>query len=313
MIEIKNVTKLYGSNLAVDNLSFSIKKGEIVGFLGPNGAGKSTTMKMITGFIPATSGSIEVAGFDVFKSPLEVKRRIGYMPEIVPLYTDMDVSQYLRFMAAIKGVPRSAVEKRLTFTLGRCGLMDVKDKFIGTLSKGYRQRVGLAQALIHDPDILILDEPSVGLDPHQIIEIRNLIKDIGREKTVILSSHILPEVSMTCERIIIIRNGTMVASDTTEGLTARLQGAQQLFLAVAGPEDAVVTELQRIAGVAGVTAAPAKDGLAQITVECATGADVRTAVAAQVINKGWGLAELRSINMSLEDIFLELTTNEEVA
>jgi ABC-2 type transport system ATP-binding protein len=310
MIEVDHVTKVYGNTTAVDDVSFTVPAGEILGFLGPNGAGKTTTMKIITGFIPATGGTTRVDGFDVFAQPLAVKQRIGYVPETVPLYTDMTVRQYLRFMASIKGVAAKTQTGRVNAMVARCGLAEVENKLIHKLSKGYRQRVGLAQALVHDPPILILDEPTVGLDPKQIIEIRTLIKELGEKKTVILSSHILPEVSMTCERVLIIHRGKIAASGTPASLTSQLKGAEQLFVLVEGPAAEVSAHLRGLADVKAVKEQSAADGRAGFVVESALNRDIRRALAGSIVQRGWGLLELRPVGMSLEDIFLQLTTSE---
>lgn len=311
MIEVQNISKNYGDTVAVDGVTFTVEKGEILGFLGPNGAGKTTTMKIITAYIPATTGTVRVAGFDVFADPIQVKRRIGYMPETVPLYTDMTVRQYLNFMAKIKGIAAKEQTARVNAMLGKCALEDVQQKLIGKLSKGYRQRVGLAQALIHDPEILILDEPTVGLDPKQIIEIRTLIKELGEQKTVILSSHILPEVSMTCERVIIINKGKLVASDTPESLTGKLKGVEQIFVQVEGPRADVAAEIARLANVKSVKEQTATNGKCSFVVESVLQQDIRRELANLIVQRHWGLLEMRPMGMSLEDIFLQLTTTEE--
>src|SRR5574338_1704075 len=235
MIEVENLTKRYGPTLAVSDVSFQVQKGEILGFLGPNGAGKTTTMRIITGFLSPTEGRVRVAGIDVVDSPLDAKRHIGYLPENPPVYTDMTVNEYLAFVGRIKGVPRAELKKRVGEVSEKCAIADVQDRQIGKLSKGYRQRVGLAQALIHNPDILILDEPTAGLDPKQIIETRELIKGLAGQHTVILSTHILPEVAQTCQRVVIINKGRVVAVDTPENLTARLKGAATLYVQVDAP------------------------------------------------------------------------------
>jgi len=305
MIEAENLTRYYGPTRAVHNISFHVDKGEIVGFLGPNGAGKTTTMRMLTSFLPPSDGAARVAGFDVFHDSLEVRRRVGYMPETVPLYPEMTVWAYLDYMAALRRLPdrRQAVERALE----ACGVGDHASAAIGKLSKGYRQRVGLAQAILHEPEVLILDEPTIGLDPRQVTDVRALIREIGREHTVILSSHILPEVSQTCNRVLIINRGEIVAEGTPEELTSQLQGAERVLVRIAdaGPEAAGV--LERVDGVIGVE--PTDEGAYQVT--CTQGYDRRAELARAVVEQDWGLLELYSVEMSLEDIFLQLTTEEE--
>ncbi|HIE37654.1 MAG TPA: ATP-binding cassette domain-containing protein [Anaerolineales bacterium] len=304
MIQVEGLTKRYGDVTAIENLNFHVARGEIVGFLGPNGAGKTTTMRVLTGYLPPTEGSAHIAGYDIFSESLQARRRIGYMPETVPLYPEMTVRGYLHFMAEIRGVRdrRTAVAEAMAL----CHVEDRAGDIIATLSKGYRQRVGLAQALLHKPDVLILDEPTLGLDPRQIIEVRELIRELGQERTVLLSSHILPEVSQVCTRVLIIHKGHIVAEDTPEGLTARLQGATRLVVQVARPSPKVEAALSTVPGVEGVE--PAGDGRYEIA--SAPDADVRTAVAETVVQGGWGLLELRPVGMSLEEIFLQLTREE---
>ena len=305
MIEAENLTRYYGPTRAVYNLNFHVDKGEIVGFLGPNGAGKTTTMRMLTGFLPASDGTARVAGFDVFYDSLEVRRRVGYMPETVPLYPEMTVQAYLDYMAALRRLPkrRQAVDRALE----ACGVGDHAGVTIAKLSKGYRQRVGLAQAILHEPEVLILDEPTIGLDPRQVTEVRALVREIGREHTIILSSHILPEVSQTCGRVLIINKGEIIAEGTAEELTAQLQGAERVLVRVADAGPQVAPLLQRVDGVLGVE--PAEDGGSYL-VSCNKGSDRRAELARAVVGQGWGLLELRSVGMSLEDIFLQLTTEE---
>ncbi|HYU80470.1 MAG TPA: ABC transporter ATP-binding protein [Vicinamibacterales bacterium] len=310
MIEVQNLTKRYGPVTAVDNVSFRVEPGEILGFLGPNGAGKTTTMRVITGYIPATEGRVIVAGHDVFEQPIDAKRRTGYLPETPPLYPDMTVREYLMFVARIKGVPRRETVSRVQDVMKRTRVTDMASRHCAKLSKGYRQRVGLAQAILHNPDVLVLDEPTAGLDPKQIIETRQLIRELGGSHTIILSTHILPEVSQTCQRVVIINNGKVVAVDTPENLTARLRGSETIYLQVAGPESDVSAALGTIAGVTRVSATDGPDGVLNIEVDSEHGHDVRRELAATVVNRGWGLLELRPIRMSLEDIFLRLTTEE---
>jgi ABC-2 type transport system ATP-binding protein len=310
VIEVDNLTKRYGRTTAVDGISFVVKKGEILGFLGPNGAGKTTTMRILTCYLPPTEGTARVAGHDVFEEPLEVKKRVGYIPETPPLYTDMDVDTFLDFCAKIKGVPASQRRARVDAAVEKCRVGDVRKTLIGRLSKGYRQRVGLAQAILHDPEVLILDEPTAGLDPKQIIETRDLIKGLGGEHTIILSTHILPEVSMTCGRVVIINKGKVVAEDTPENLTHRLQGAGTLRLEVRADAAALAEALRPVAGVVAVRPHGEVAGVSLIDVEAAPGADVRAELARAIVQKGYDLLGLQQVGMSLEEIFLHLTTTE---
>ena len=310
MIEVQRLTKRYGPVTAVDDVSFRAERGEILGFLGPNGAGKTTTMRILTGYMPPTEGKAVVAGYDVQEQPIEAKRRTGYLPETPPLYPDMTVRDYLDFCARIKGVPGGERTTRVKNAMARTRIADVSHRHCGKLSKGYRQRVGLAQALLYNPDVLILDEPTAGLDPKQIIETRQLIKELGGDHTIILSTHILPEVSQTCNRIVIINKGRVVAVDTPDNLTARLRGTETMFLQVdasgANPEDA----LTGIAGVRHVRVAETRGAVTALEIESEAGRDVRRDLAATVVNRGWGLLELRPMRMSLEEIFLHLTTED---
>jgi len=311
MIEVENLTKRYGRHTAVDGISFRVNKGEILGFLGPNGAGKTTTMRILTCYLPATEGTARVAGFDVFEQPLEVKRRVGYIPETPPLYPDMDVETFLDFCAKIKGVPAGERKARIDEAAGKTRVGDVRKTLIGRLSKGYRQRVGLAQAILANPDVLILDEPTAGLDPKQIIETRELIKGLGGDHTIILSTHILPEVSMTCGRVVIINRGKVVAEDTPDNLMHRLKGAATLRVEVRGDAGAAESALRGVPGVLAVRP-PGPAGGGAFEVEAAAGADVRADVARAVIGKGLDLVGLTQAGMSLEEIFLHLTTTEPV-
>ncbi|HBO84557.1 MAG: MFS transporter [Deltaproteobacteria bacterium GWC2_42_11] len=311
MIEVENLTKNYGSYQALKGISFTVKKGEILGFLGPNGAGKTTTMRILTGFFPATSGKAKVAGFDVFEEPLEVKKRIGYLPENVPLYRDMVVSDYLRFTAGIKGIKKMDIGDRVRKVMQDCALTDVSHKLIGELSKGYRQRVGLAQALVNDPEVLILDEPTIGLDPKQIIEIRKLIKNLAGKRTIILSTHILPEVSMTCQRVVIINKGEVVAVDTPQNLTSKIYGRNKLIIRIDGPSGDIQRELKTVRGVDKVEVKEVMSGsVSEYIVDIKEGEDPRRWVASQVVKNGWGLLEMRPLEMSLEEIFIKLVTKE---
>lgn len=312
MIEISHLTKVYGTKTAVQDISFSVGRGEILGFLGPNAAGKTTTMRILTCYMPATSGRASIAGFDVFGQSMEVRRRIGYLPENPPLYSEMTVEKYLEFVGGIKGLDRRLLKTRVPEVMERTSIRSEAGRIIRHLSKGYRQRVGIAQALIHNPEVLILDEPTVGLDPKQIIEVRELIKGLGGDHTVILSTHILPEVSMTCGRVIIINEGRIVASDTTENLTRRLRGSDNLYLEVEGPEESVETKVRALGGVTAVSRQ--KTGRVRgsgYLIETEIGKDVRRDLAALVVGQGWGLLEMRPVGMSLEEVFLHLTTREE--
>ena len=310
MIEVENLTKRYGPTLAVSNVSFQVQKGEILGFLGPNGAGKTTTMRIITGFLSPTTGRVRVAGIDVAESPIEAKKRLGYLPENPPVYTDMTVNEYLAFVGRIKGVPRGDLKKRVTEVCEKCAVADVQHRQIGKLSKGYRQRVGLAQALIHNPEVLILDEPTAGLDPKQIIETRELIKGLAGQHTVILSTHILPEVSKTCQRVVVISKGTVVAMGAPDELTARLQGYGSVLVTVEGPAPDIMSKLQALPGVNLVE--PVESSGTRVTLEVHTekNQEVRADLARAIVQSGWGLFELKSSGMSLEDIFLKLTTKD---
>jgi ABC-2 type transport system ATP-binding protein len=310
VIEVQHLTKRYGPFTAVDDVSFKAERGEILGFLGPNGAGKTTTMRILTGYMPPTDGKALVAGYDVLEKPIEAKRRTGYLPETPPLYPDMTVRDYLEFCARIKGVSRAQRKSRVDTVMGRTRVADMANRHCGKLSKGYRQRVGLAQALLHNPDVLILDEPTAGLDPKQIIETRQLIKELGGDHTVILSTHILPEVSQTCNRVVIINKGRVVAVDSPENLTSRLRGSETMYLQVdtlgADANDA----LQRVPGVRSVRISDTRGSIHGYEIESETGRDVRRELASTVVTHGWGLLELRPMRMSLEEIFLHLTTED---
>ncbi|HXE79442.1 MAG TPA: ABC transporter ATP-binding protein [Vicinamibacterales bacterium] len=310
MIEVQHLTKRYGHLTAVDDVSFRVERGEILGFLGPNGAGKTTTMRMLTGYIPATEGRAFIGGYDVFEKPLEAKRRTGYLPETPPLYPDMTTREYLTFVARLKGVPKKERRSRVDAVMRRTYIDDVADRQCGKLSKGYRQRVGLAQALIHDPDVLILDEPTAGLDPKQIIETRRLIKELAGRHTIILSTHILPEVSQTCQRVVIINKGRVVAVDSPENLTARLRGSETMFVHADGDPVAVSSALQSVPGVTRIAPVDGMESQAAFEVDSEPGRDVRRDLARAVVDGGFGLLELRPMRMSLEEVFLHLTTEE---
>ncbi len=310
MIEVQHLTKRYGRVTAVDDVSFRVERGEILGFLGPNGAGKTTTMRILTGYMPATEGRANVAGYDIFDKPVEAKRRIGYLPETPPLYPDMTVREYLDFVARIKGVPAKEKKERVTTVMQRTHVADMANRHCSKLSKGYKQRVGLAQALIHNPEVLILDEPTAGLDPKQIIETRDLIRGLGGDHTIVLSTHILPEVAQTCQRVVIINNGRVAAVDTPDNLTARLRGAETMYVQLdAGGADAAAA-LTALPGVTRVTLSERRNSLEGFEVESDRDQDIRRDIARAIVNRGWGLLELRPMRMSLEDVFLQVTTEE---
>ncbi len=310
MIEVQHLTKHYGRFTAVDDVTFRVERGEILGFLGPNGAGKTTTMRVITGYMPPTDGKVVVAGFDVFEQPIEAKRRTGYLPETPPLYPDMTVREYLTFVARIKGVGSAERKARVESVMQRVWVADMADRHCGKLSKGYRQRVGLAQAIMHNPDVLVLDEPTAGLDPKQIIETRQLIKELAGTHTIVLSTHILPEVAQTCQRVVIINKGKVVAVDTPDNLTRRLQGAETLYLQIDSGGVDVTDALSRVPGVTGVHAAERHGETSAWEVESVRGQDIRRDLARTIVTQGWGLLELRPLRMSLEEIFLQVTTEE---
>jgi ABC-2 type transport system ATP-binding protein len=310
VIEVQHLTKRYGRVTAVDDVSFRVERGEILGFLGPNGAGKTTTMRILTGYMPATQGKAIVAGFDVFDQPIEAKRRTGYLPETPPLYPDMSVVDYLDFVAKIKGVPPNERAQRVRAVMERTRVADMATRQCAKLSKGYRQRVGLAQALIHNPDVLILDEPTAGLDPKQIIETRQLIKQLAGDHTVILSTHILPEVAQTCMRVVIINKGRVVAIDTPANLTARLRGSETMYVQIDANGADPAQALQHIPGVTRVVESDRHEGALGFEVESERDRDIRRDLARTVVSSGWGLLEMRPMRMSLEEIFLSLTTDE---
>jgi ABC-2 type transport system ATP-binding protein len=318
MIKVEGLTKRYARTVAVDNISFEVEKGQIVGFLGPNGAGKTTTMRVLTCFLPPTAGSANVAGFDVLEHPFEVKKRIGYLPETPPVYPEMEVKEYVTFVGKLKGVPKSELNGRVNQVLERCAIGDVQNKLIGKLSKGYRQRVGLAQAIIHNPDVLILDEPTAGLDPKQIIETRDLIHNLAGEHTIILSTHILSEVEHSCDRVVIINKGKLVATDTVANLTSRLRGAEMVAVEVESnngglKQTDVQQRLEQVPGVSRVLPKEPRDGRLPFEIESLQGRHIRPELAKAVVGSGWGLTELRSVGLSLEEIFLQLTAAEKPA
>ena len=311
MIEVQHLTKRYGRVTAVDDVSFRVEPGEILGFLGPNGAGKSTTMRILTGYMPASEGRATVAGYDVFTHPIEAKARTGYLPETPPLYPDMTVREYLDFVARIKRVPSGERAARVDAVMKRTHVDDMASRACGKLSKGYKQRVGLAQAILHNPEVLILDEPTAGLDPKQIMETRDLIKGLAGSHTIILSTHILPEVSQTCERVVIINKGKVVAVGTPDALTDRIQGNQTIFVQVDAPTGVdVAGALGSVAGVSRVTPIDQRGTLVSFEIDCHKGEDRRREVARLVVSSDWGLVELRPSRLSLEEIFLQLTTDE---
>jgi ABC-2 type transport system ATP-binding protein len=312
MITVSDLTKRYARHTAVDHISFEVHKGQIVGFLGPNGAGKTTTMRMLTCFLPPTSGGATVAGFDVLEQSMEVKKRIGYLPEMPPLYPEMRTGEYLNFVGKLKGLSSAELRNRVEFVLDRCAIADVKDKLLGKLSKGYRQRVGLAQAIVHNPEVLILDEPTSGLDPKQINETRELIRSLAGDHTIILSTHILPEVEQTCEQVIIINKGKLVATDSVNNLQNRARGTESLLVEVAGRnkelDPAIARErLERVSGVSRVTFKNKRENRSVFEVETRKGSTIRGDLARAVVEAGWDLNELRPSAVSLEEIFLQLT------
>ena len=310
MIEVQHVTKRYGPIAAVDDVSFRVEPGQILGLLGPNGAGKTTTMRVLTGYIPPTDGKAIVAGFDVFEQPVQAKRRTGYLPEEPPLYPEMTVREYLTFVARINAIGSAQRRQRVDLAMERTSIGDVADRHCGKLSKGYRQRVGLAQAIIHNPDVLILDEPTAGLDPKQIIETRELIKGLAGDHTIILSTHILPEVAQTCARVVIINKGRVVAEDTPGNLTSRLRGSETIHLEIDAAGADPTAALEAVPGVTRMAAGNNNGAAWSFDVESAEGTDVRRELARAVVSSGWGLLEMRPVRLSLEEIFLQLTTEE---
>ncbi|HTG58218.1 MAG TPA: ATP-binding cassette domain-containing protein [Terriglobia bacterium] len=310
MIEVEQLTKRYGPTLAVSDVTFQVQKGEILGFLGPNGAGKTTTMRVITGYLPPSSGNVTVAGHDVVEEPLEAKKRTGYLPESPPVYTDMRVTEYLAFVARIKGLPRREIKSRLDEVCEKCAISDVRERQIGKLSKGYRQRVGLAQAIIHNPEVLVLDEPTAGLDPKQIIETRELIKGLAGQHTIVLSTHILPEVSKTCDRVVVINGGKIAAVGTPKELTERLQGFETVLVTAEGPASELQEKLRAVIGVTLVEEREQHNSRVTLEVHAEKGVDVRAELARAVVESQWKLLELKTSGLSLEDIFLKLTTKD---
>ena len=311
MIQATGLTHYYGPRPAIDDVNFTVEKGEILGFLGPNGAGKTTTMRIITGFMPPTRGKVSLGGYDVVEQSREVRKRIGYLPETVPLYTDMTVSSYLKYMGTLRGMPPKDIKRRIGDVVDLCRLGEYHKTIIGKLSKGFRQRVGVAQAIIHEPEVLVLDEPTIGIDPIQVVETRRLIQDLGKSQTVVLSSHILPEVSMICQRVMIINEGKIVAEDTPSNLAQRLQGVNRMEVEVGGPSNDVISALRKVNGVTDVSHRSTQ-GKDLYMIQARGGQDLRDEISKAVVSSGWSLLSMQSVGMSLEDIFLKLTTNEEL-
>ena len=310
MIQATGLTHFYGPQPAIDEVTFNVKRGEILGFLGPNGAGKTTTMRILTGYMPPTHGQVTIGGHDVVKDSLEVRKLVGYLPETVPLYTEMPVTNYLRYMGSLRGMNNRDLKRRIPDVIELCRLNDYSKTIIGKLSKGYRQRVGIAQAILHEPELLVMDEPTIGIDPIQVVETRRLIQDLGKQQTVVLSSHILPEVSMVCERVLIIHQGHIVAEDTPENLAQTLQGVEQLQVEINGPPREVTTALRNIEGVIDVNHRNQPDKEVYL-VKSEEGLDLRDEISRVIVSNGWGLLSMQLMSMSLEDIFLRLTTDED--
>ncbi len=310
MIQADSLSRSYGDRWAIRDVSFQARPGEILGFLGPNGAGKTTTMRVLSGFLAPTSGRASVAGFDVVEKPLEAKRCLGYLPEVVPLYEDFTAREYLKFVARLKGVDRRKVDGAVDQAMTLCGATDVADRLVRNLSRGYRQRVGLAHAIVHDPPVLILDEPTSAMDPRQIVEIRNVIKGLRGTHTIILSTHILPEATAVCDRVIIINEGAVIAVDTYEQLAARLRSSEKTLVRVARPDGGLTDRLRAIPGVLHVGAGTTRG---ELVVEAALGKDVREEISRAAVGVGAGLLEVRPMALSLEDVFLRLVTEEDTA
>ncbi len=310
MINVEGLTRYYGEKRAISDVTFRVNKGEILGLLGPNAAGKTTTMRILTCYMPPTSGKATIGGFDIFENSMDVRRITGYLPENPPLYTDMVVRDYLSFVSQIKGVEKARIQSEVDAAVEKTNLGDVQHRIIGKLSKGYKQRVGLAQSLLNNPQIVILDEPTVGLDPKQIIEIRELIKNLSGEHTVILSSHILPEIEQTCDRVVIINEGRVVAEDSVQGLTSRMKGGERIVLQVEGDEAKLRSAIEKVSGVSTFSLNPS-NGIWEALVESEQ--DIRKALAKEIVSSNLGLLELTSEKFTLEDIFLQLTTKEEAA
>ncbi len=311
MIQVEHLTKYYGDFIAIEDVSFEVKRGEIVGFLGPNAAGKTTTMRILSGFLPPTEGTAIIAGFDILKNSLEARRQIGYLPENVPLYTDMPVRSYLDYQARLHGMESQARKSRTDFVIERLRLQDYTETLIGRLSKGFRQRVGVAQAILHDPQVLILDEPTNGIDPVQVVETRELVRGLGQDHTVVFSSHILSEVSAISTRIVVINEGRVVAEDRPENLSVRLRGTEQIQMQIRGPGRNIAARLRQVDGVQDVTRKEVDGNVFLYTLECSPGLNLSEQLANLVVRQGWGLLGLQAVTMSLEDIFLQLTQREE--
>ena len=311
MIQATGLTHYYGPQPAIEDVNFGVKKGEILGFLGPNGAGKTTTMRILTGFMPPTEGKVTLSGFDVVEQSLEARRRVGYLPETVPLHTEMTVTSYLKYMGSLRGMRSKRTNQRIGEAIDLCRLGDYRKTIIGKLSKGFRQRVGIAQAILHEPEVLVMDEPTIGIDPIQVVETRRLIQDLGKEQTVVLSSHILPEVSMLCERVMIIHQGKIVAEDTPTNLAERLQGVERLQVEIGGPASEVLPVLRNIEGVIEANHR-AQQGRDVYSIRVREGKDLRDDISRAVISNGWSLLSMQMMGMSLEEIFLRLTTEEEL-
>lgn len=310
MIEVQNLTKHYGDFIAIENVSFDVKRGEIVGFLGPNAAGKTTTMRILAGFLPPTDGTALVAGYDILRNSLEARREIGYLPESVPLYTDMTIRGYLDFQARLRKMDPGLRTRRMNYAIERLRLGEYTNTLISKLSKGFRQRVGVAQAILHDPQVLILDEPTIGIDPVQVVETRELVKGLGQDHTVVFSSHILSEVSAICERVVVINEGRIITEDRPENLGVRLRGTEQVQVEVRGPARDVASKLRQLDGVQEVKRTEIGSGISNFELECRPGANLQEELANLIVRQGWGLISLQSVKMSLEDIFLKLTAQD---
>ena len=311
MIEVENLTKYYGDFIAIENVSFEVKRGEIVAFLGPNAAGKTTTLRCVTGFIPPSSGTVRVDGYDITKNSIEARRQIGYLPENVPLYTDMTIRDYLDYQGQLHRMGAKARKARIDYVIERLKLNFYANTFVGRLSKGFRQRVGLAQAILHDPQVLVLDEPTASIDPVQVVETRDLVKGLGQEHTIIFSTHILSEAGAVSQRVVVINEGHIIAEDKPDNLALRLRGTEQVQMEVRGPGRDIATKLREVEGVTKVTRTDLPGGLNLLVLECRPGTNVKEELAALVIRQNWGLVSLQSVKMSLEDIFLRLTATKE--
>jgi len=311
MIQASGLTHYYGPYAAIEDVNFNVERGEVLGFLGPNGAGKTTTMRILTGYMPPTRGKVTLDDYDIVEQSLEVRRKVGYLPETVPLYTDMSVSTYLKYMGTLRQMPPKNIKRRIAEVIDVCRLGDYRSSQIGKLSKGFRQRVGIAQAILHEPEVLVLDEPTIGIDPIQVVETRRLIQDLGKEQTVVLSSHILPEVSMICDRVLIINEGKIVAEDTPSNLAERLQGSEQMEVEIGGPVSQVLPALRAMPGVANASHRTIQ-GNEIYTIQATEGKDLRDEISRAVIGGGWSLLSMHTMGMSLEEIFLRLTTHEEL-